>query len=447
MMARARFSIGIGLESGSPEMLRKMQKGNTPKKYLAAQERLAGLSRKHGLNWAANIIVGHPGETPETLEETYQFVRKIFTTAESTCGWVSIDPFRLYPGSYVHEAMDQYEATEGTRFHHKTWWKSWYDGPFCAQHVDPSHSLDYETRVKMMYARYGPLMQDIIARFKGQGRSVDRVFARSLSEQAKLMSPERRDQLLRHAQRAAGRRTRENVSAGAGTVVSFPIGLHMKNPAVRIREEAVRNLLETGVLRTEAVVEALLKTPAEDYLGAEQARAMFNGRAPEIAEGECPPWVPFWALAVGLEALGACAGDRMADVAASNGYVPALLAELVGEEGKILALHPHGLISATKLRMRLSKLPQVKVKTGLLLSTGLSGQWEGLWLGAALPRCPPWLGTQLVDPEGRLVTFLGPRFRPQDVVCLTRREGALHERVLGRAQVGVLGGRGGWVAH
>ena len=30
--------------------------------------------------------------------------------------------------------------------------------------------------------------------------------------------------------------------------------------------------------------------------------------------------------------------------------------------------------------------PQVKVKTGRLLSTGLSGQWEGLWLGAALPR-------------------------------------------------------------
>lgn len=445
MMARARFSIGIGLESGSPEMLRKMQKGNTPKKYLAAQERLAGLSRKYGLNWAANIIVGHPGETPETLEETYQFVRKVFTTAQSTCGWVSIDPFRLYPGSYVHEAMDQYEAQEGARFYHKTWWKSWYDGPFCAQHVDPSHSLDYETRVRMMYDRYGPLMQDIIARFKGQGRSVDRVFARSLSEQAQQMSPERRDQLLRHAQRARARRPSPRPPTTAGTVVSFPIGLHMKNPAVRIREEAVRHLLETGVLRTEAVVEALLKVPAEDYLGVDEARAMFNGLSPEVVEGKTPPWVPFWSLAVGLEALGVCAGDQMADLAAANGYVASILAELVGEEGQIVALHPGGLLSTTKLRVRLAQYNQVKVKSGNALDANLNGEWEGLWLGAALPRCPSWVKTRLVAPEGRLVTFIGPRFRPQDLVCLTHRDDELHERILGRARVGVLAGRGGWV--
>jgi len=150
---------------------------------------------------------------------------------------------------------------------------------------------------------------------------------------------------------------------------------------------------------------------------------------------------------VGLEALGVCAGDRMADLSAANGYMTALLAELVGEEGSIFALHPRGLLSATKLRMSLSKLPQVKVKTGQVLDTGLSGEWEGLWLGAALPRCPTWIKDRLVAPEGRLVTFLGPRFRPQDLVCLTHREGVLHERILGRARVGVLAGRGGWVTR
>ena len=95
LLARARFSIGIGLESGSPRMLRIMQKGNHPDAYLGALLRLADLSRKHGLNWAANLIIGHPGETMESMRETRQYVERLYLSAAETCGWVSVDPFRL----------------------------------------------------------------------------------------------------------------------------------------------------------------------------------------------------------------------------------------------------------------------------------------------------------------------------------------------------------------
>src|SRR5690606_23620075 len=70
LLARARLSIGIGLESGGPQMLTLMQKGNKTDAYLAAIERLARLSRQHGLNWATNVIVGHPGETVATMRQT-----------------------------------------------------------------------------------------------------------------------------------------------------------------------------------------------------------------------------------------------------------------------------------------------------------------------------------------------------------------------------------------
>ncbi|MDP6934639.1 MAG: radical SAM protein, partial [Myxococcota bacterium] len=258
LLARARFSIGIGMESGSPTMLELMQKGNKPDAYLAAMQRLARLSRKHGLSWAANIIVGHPGETEQTLRESHAFVTELFTSAKQTCGWLSIDPFRLYPGSHVHQARDSYTARYGTRFYHPEWWKDWYDAGFRAQHLDPSDSLSFERRVELLHELYPPLVEQVQARFRGQGRNIDRVFARSLDDQRKSLTPDHRDLLLDKARRVRGQpHTPERPE------VSFPLGLHLRDPWVRRRELAVRRLLDQGVLRTTALVEALLRVAPE----------------------------------------------------------------------------------------------------------------------------------------------------------------------------------------
>ncbi len=452
LLAAARFSIGIGLESGSPRMLEIMQKGNKPEAYLGAAERLATLSRKHGLNWAANIIVGHPGEDETSMRETLAFVQRLFTSARETCGWLSIDPFRLYPGAHVHEAMQDYAARFGTVFHHPAWWKSWYDGPFRAEHIDPSHALDFEGRVRFMYDHYPPLVAQILERFRGQGRDVDRVFRRSLDEQARQMSPATRDAILARARRAERSAPAEETG---GAVLRFPVGLHVRDPWVRRREDAVRRLLEVGVLRSELLIEAFLATAPERYLGEADADAMLRAdartlpaaRAGDAGEGAPPPWVSFHALALGLEALAPCTGDRVADLLAVRAYVAALLAHAVGEAGEVVAVAPGGKVEALRLRATLAHLPRVTVQAGRpLVAVGLDGPFDGLWLGAALPRLPRPLAALLRDPDGRAVTFLGPRFRPQDLVCLTRRGDDLRERVLGRARAAVVAGPGGWLA-
>jgi protein-L-isoaspartate O-methyltransferase len=69
-----------------------------------------------------------------------------------------------------------------------------------------------------------------------------------------------------------------------------------------------------------------------------------------------------------------------------------------------------------------------------------------MWIGAALPRVPRGLVQHLVDPDGRAIAFVGPRFRPQDLVSLTRHGDELEERRVARVQVPVLAGPGGWVA-
>ncbi len=438
LLARARFSIGIGLESGSPRMLKIMQKGNEPVAYLDAMLGLAERSRKHGLSWAANVIVGHPGETPESLRETRAFLERLYLAAPDTCGWLSIDPFRLYPGADIHVDLRGYEARHGARFFHPAWWKRWYDGPFYAQHLDPGTELDFEARVRFMYDAYGPFVTEVQRRFRGQGRSVDRVFERSLDEQREGLSERARDRMI-----AAGRRALAALEGSDGTTgggapelaLSRPLGLQIRNPWVRRREEAVRRLLEAGVLRTERVVEALLEVAPERWIPFDDAEAVLQDRPrPPAVEGALS-WSPsLTVLGMGLEALGLGLGDRVAILGVRGGYVAAVMQELVGESGEA------------------AELPAIR---------DLAGVYEAVWFGAALPRAPRWLRERLRR-GGRAVVALGPRFRAQDLVVLTREletesadTSAIHPlihtppelavRTLARVTLPVFGGPGGWV--
>ncbi|MFN3201642.1 MAG: radical SAM protein [Bradymonadia bacterium] len=444
LLARARFSIGIGVESASPRMLGIMQKGNTPERYLGALTRLAQLSRAHGLNWAANIIVGHPGEDHDSMAETHRFLTSLFTTAKETCGWLSIDPFRLYPGAAVHEQLQSWSSTHGARFYHPTWWRSWYDGPFRAEHIDPSATLTFEARVRFMYDHYGPLISEIATRFRGQGRSVDRVFRRSLDEQARLMSAETRDRLLSWGARARRRAHGET----AKPTLAAPLGLQVRDPQIRQREQAICRLLEGGVIRTEAVLNALLVTAPEDFMSPAQAQAHLRSRPLHGDEGERWP-LGLFAVALALEALGPSTGDRVADATVGSGYMAALLAAMVGPEGEVTGLVGADLRHQVQVRSRLGALAQVSVHTGG--PEMLVGQrpFDALWIGTKMPRWPETLTSTLV-PEGRAVTLLGPRFRPADLVALTARPGDGGQKMvethqLGRFDAPVLTGPLGWI--
>jgi len=444
LLARARFSIGVGVESGSPEMLAIMRKGNQPVRYLAALERLAVHSRKHRLNWAANIIVGHPGETLSSMRQTFEFVEGLFTAAGETCGWLSIDPFRLYPGSHVHANMAAYEARHGARFYRPAWWKSWYDGVFGAELVDPSREVSFEARVEFMYDHYPALVSEIARRFRGQGRSIDSVFARSLREQEDLMSEGTRNQLLSLGRQGKARgEGRAKAAPPGGSPPGLPMGLQVRNPFVRRREESVRRLLEAGTLRTAALVEALLKTAPERYLPEDETAAMLSDWTATCArEGDVARHLGISTYVTALEAMNPGPGDSAVDLVAGRGYMAALLAALVGASGHVVAVHVGGVWSRRALARLLAGTP---VELRSRRAGAGSGQFDVLWLGAALPRLPASL-RELLNPDGgRGVTFLGPRFRAQDMVCLTRRDQAVSERVLARVRVPILAGEGGWL--
>jgi radical SAM superfamily enzyme YgiQ (UPF0313 family)/protein-L-isoaspartate O-methyltransferase len=438
LLARARFSVGVGIESGSPEMLALMQKTARPGRYLETLERFAALSEKHALNWSGNVVVGHPGETPATMAETHRFIEGLLTGRPTTRGWVSVDPFRLYPGSQVHVEQRRYTERYGTRFFHPRWWESWYDGGFRAEHVDPSAALDFERRVRFTHDRYLPLAEEIARRFRGQGRSIDAVFERSVNEQVALLSAGARDQTLARGRAAS------KVEPSTRETLPLPIGLNVRDPWVRRREEAVRRLLARGVLRSERVIEALLAVAPEAYV--EQAEAMLADRSPDSTDGA--GWLPVSFYGLALEALDLRSGDRAADLLAARGYLAALLARVVGARGEVVAVSPGPRRRTKALRGQLDGIDNVCVVQGApTTAKGLAGTFDGLVLAGALPALPQELVEPLRSPGGRIVTLLGPRFRPQDLVCVTRGEDENNrdERQVARLWAPPLHGPNGWL--
>lgn len=261
------------------------------------------------------------------------------------------------------------------------------------------------------------------------------------------MSNEMRDRLLRRAQRSQGEVAEAGTDDAVASVTDCPIGLHIKDEWVRRRERAVRRLLQRGILQTDRLVEAFLEVAPERYMDEGEARAYLSNRSDSPdAEGKAPAWLGIDACAIGLEALNPGLGDRVADGLALRGYLAALFSKLVGDDGEVVVLFPGSRWASRKLRKALKPLDNISVALGRATTVrGLDGRFDAIWIGAALPRAPLRFRSHLRQPTGRLVTLLGPRIRPQDLVCLTHRDGELHERRMARIRVPIVAGPNGWL--
>ncbi len=93
----------FGVETGSPKLLSRhaMHKGQTPDEVRRALENAAEV----GLRSRVFLIVGFPGETDETIEETLALMK--------SCPWdeFSVYPLIAYPGTPIHEDPESFGIT------------------------------------------------------------------------------------------------------------------------------------------------------------------------------------------------------------------------------------------------------------------------------------------------------------------------------------------------
>jgi len=103
--------VFLGIESGSPTILKNMNKAATIEKYAQGIEWL----RQHGIMTFGSFIVGFPGETEETVQETVQFIRENKPDYYRTQMWY------CEPGTPIQNEREKYQINgEGFVWEHAT---------------------------------------------------------------------------------------------------------------------------------------------------------------------------------------------------------------------------------------------------------------------------------------------------------------------------------------
>ncbi len=83
----------VGYESGAPEILKNIKKGAT----IDMAERFTRNAHELGLTVHADFIVGLPGETPQTIQQTIDFAKKL------DCETIQVSIAHPYPGTEFYD--------------------------------------------------------------------------------------------------------------------------------------------------------------------------------------------------------------------------------------------------------------------------------------------------------------------------------------------------------
>jgi anaerobic magnesium-protoporphyrin IX monomethyl ester cyclase len=87
------YNMSVGMESGSDDILGAMNKRVSVKQLAHAAETV----KRYGMHCHTGWILGYPGETPETIEQTVQLIQK---TKPTTAG---VGILRPYPGTVLYD--------------------------------------------------------------------------------------------------------------------------------------------------------------------------------------------------------------------------------------------------------------------------------------------------------------------------------------------------------
>jgi hypothetical protein len=197
LMAKANVAPGFGLESGDPGILASTGKlhGDVERFYERLFE-IAEWGREYHVPFGANVIVGLPGETAASLQNTARYLDRLFLGSSPTLGFFGVDRYRVYPGSAIAEHLDVWQNETGFLAHRPRWW---FDGDqdFLSEWNDPSKELDFERSMNICFALFGPRLAELQRRFAYQGPARDR-FVRTIDENLASWSPavRRRQQAL-----------------------------------------------------------------------------------------------------------------------------------------------------------------------------------------------------------------------------------------------------------
>jgi radical SAM superfamily enzyme YgiQ (UPF0313 family) len=140
MLADLKVEVQFGLESGSLDMLRLMNKTRHPERYLQQFRHVSRLLTRHRIMHRANVIFNHPGETRQTLDETFAFMDRELEESPSYLIWAP-HGYMHFPGCAVDDQREWYQSQFGAEFNSGDWWKDAADQYEASMQVVPSRDL------------------------------------------------------------------------------------------------------------------------------------------------------------------------------------------------------------------------------------------------------------------------------------------------------------------
>ena len=138
-LKKLKFSLSFGLESGSPMMLKIMDKTKMPEKYLVKMNEISEKLDKNNIYFITNILLGHPGESYKTLGETKRYLENLVNDKNFLIP--QFLKYMLHPGSEIYNNMRKYKKKYGAKFMIKKWWKKEINQLRASQLVNPSYEL------------------------------------------------------------------------------------------------------------------------------------------------------------------------------------------------------------------------------------------------------------------------------------------------------------------
>jgi radical SAM superfamily enzyme YgiQ (UPF0313 family) len=100
MKAAGCIGVSFGIESGNEKILKTIKKGITPRQVVAAVK----MCQRAGVTPYGSFILGLPGETPQTIDETLEFGKQLKKMGLSF-GFHLLAPF---PGTEIREHGQKY---------------------------------------------------------------------------------------------------------------------------------------------------------------------------------------------------------------------------------------------------------------------------------------------------------------------------------------------------
>jgi anaerobic magnesium-protoporphyrin IX monomethyl ester cyclase len=158
-------SIKVGIESGSEEVLKRMNKGTT----LDQIRRAAGLFRKAGIYWTGYFLIGTPGETADDIAKTLDLMYEIKPD------FASIGVYEPFPGAAMFDqaverglvkpdmTLEDFYTTLPNHYYKA-------DPMRQSDAIEPEHFVALEQEVKSQFHRYNKDFMRVLSRAKTRTR-------------------------------------------------------------------------------------------------------------------------------------------------------------------------------------------------------------------------------------------------------------------------------------